>query len=43
MSGLDIRHLTVRYAVKGGQRCALSDVNLHMQGDDFVVALGCGG
>jgi taurine transport system ATP-binding protein len=43
MSGLDIRHLTVRYAVKGGQRCALSDVNLHMQGDDFVVALGASG
>jgi len=43
MSGLDVRHLTVRYAVKGGNRCALADVNLQMQGDDFVVALGASG
>lgn len=43
MSGLDIRHLTVRYAVQGGTRCALADVNLHMQGDDFFVALGASG
>jgi len=43
MSGLDVRHLTVRYAVKGGNRCALADVNLKMRGDDFVVALGASG
>jgi taurine transport system ATP-binding protein len=43
MSGLDVRHLTVRYAVKGGNRCALADVNLQMQGDDFVVAIGASG
>ncbi|HEY5581545.1 MAG TPA: ATP-binding cassette domain-containing protein [Rhodoferax sp.] len=43
MSVLDVRHLTVRYAVKGGHRCALADVNLQMHGDDFVVALGASG
>lgn len=43
MSVLDVRHLTVRYAVKGGNRCALADVSLTMQGDDFVVALGASG
>ena len=43
MSVLDVRHLTLRYAVKGGHRCALADVNLQMQGDDFVVALGASG
>lgn len=43
MSVLDVRYLTVRYAVKGGNRCALADVNLRMSGDDFVVALGASG
>jgi taurine transport system ATP-binding protein len=40
---LDVRHLTVRFAVQGGTRCALSDVNLSLQGNDFVVALGASG
>jgi len=43
MPELEIRHLTVRYAVPGGSRTALSDVNLCLQGDDFVVALGASG
>lgn len=43
MSVLDVRHLTVRYAVKGGNRCALADVSLTMSGDDFVVAIGASG
>ena len=40
---LDLRHVTVRYAVDGGTQCALTDVNLRLQGDDFVVALGASG
>jgi len=40
---LDIRKLTVRYAAAGTTRCALDGVNLRMQGDDFVVALGASG
>lgn len=43
MPTLDIHNLTVRYAVLDGTRCALSDVNLRLQGDDFVVALGASG
>ena len=43
MATLDVRHLTVRYAVAGGSKCALSDVNLRLQGDDFLVALGASG
>jgi taurine transport system ATP-binding protein len=40
---LDIRELTVNYAVKGGHLQALAPVNLQMQGGDFVVALGASG
>ena len=43
MATLDIRRLTVRYAAAGTTRCALDGVNLRMQGDDFVVALGASG
>lgn len=43
MATLDIRKLTVRYAAAGTTRCALDGVNLRMQGDDFVVALGASG
>jgi taurine transport system ATP-binding protein len=40
---LDIRNLTVNYAVKGGMLQALAPVNLRMNGGDFVVALGASG
>ena len=40
---LDIRNLGVRYAAQGGSVSALCGVNLHLQGDDFVVALGASG
>jgi taurine transport system ATP-binding protein len=43
MATLELRHLTVRYAVAGVAQCALSDVSLKLQGDDFVVALGASG
>jgi len=43
MPTLDIRDLTVNYAVKGGTLQALAPMNLKMQGDDFVVALGASG
>ena len=43
MTTLDIRHLGVRYASKGGTCDALSDVNLTMRDGDFVVALGASG
>lgn len=43
MPTLDIRELTVNYAVKGGTLQALSPVNLKMNGGDFVVALGASG
>ena len=43
MPTLDIRALTVNYAVKGGTLQALAAVNLAMQGGDFVVALGASG
>ena len=43
MPTLDIRQLTVNYAVKGGTLQALASVNLQMQGGDFVVALGASG
>lgn len=39
MPTLDIRQLTLNYAVKGGTLQALAPVNLTMQGGDFVVAL----
>ena len=43
MPTLDIRDLTVNYAIKGGMLQALAPVNLKMQGGDFVVALGASG
>ena len=43
MPVLDIRALTVNYAVKGGVLQALAPVDLRMQGGDFVVALGASG
>ena len=43
MPVLDIRQLTVRYAAGASSTCALSNVNLRLQDDDFVVALGASG
>ncbi len=43
MPSLDIRGLTVNYAVKGGTLQALAPVNLKMNEGDFVVALGASG
>jgi len=43
MPTLDIRALTVNYAVKGGLLQALAPVDLHMADGDFVVALGASG
>lgn len=43
MPTLDIRDLTVNYAVKGGTLQALAAVNLRMREGDFVVALGASG
>jgi len=43
MPTLDIRDLTVNYAVKGGTLAALSAVNLSLRDGDFVVALGASG
>ncbi len=43
MPQLDIRDLTVNYAVKGGTLQALAPVNLRMREGDFVVALGASG
>jgi taurine transport system ATP-binding protein len=40
---LQIRDLTVNYAVKGGTLAALAAVNLAMRDGDFVVALGASG
>jgi taurine transport system ATP-binding protein len=40
---LEIRDLTVNYAVKGGTLAALAAVNLSMRDGDFVVALGASG
>jgi taurine transport system ATP-binding protein len=40
---LDIRHLGVRYATKGGTVDALANVNLTMRDGDFVVAIGASG
>jgi taurine transport system ATP-binding protein len=40
---LQIRDLTVNYAVKGGTLAALAAVNLSMRDGDFVVALGASG
>ncbi len=43
MPTLDIRELTVNYAVKGGTLQALAPVNLSLRDGDFVVALGASG
>jgi taurine transport system ATP-binding protein len=43
MPTLDIRDLTVNYAVKNGTLQALAPVNLTMHDGDFVVALGASG
>ena len=43
MPSLQIRALTVNYAVKGGTLAALAAVNLSMRDGDFVVALGASG
>ena len=43
MPTLDIRDLTVNYAVKGGTLQALAPINLTMHDGDFVVALGASG
>jgi taurine transport system ATP-binding protein len=43
MPTLDIRALTVNYAVKGGTLNALAPVNLTLHDGDFVVALGASG
>jgi taurine transport system ATP-binding protein len=43
MPTLDIRALTVNYAVRGGALQALAAVNLNMRDGDFVVALGASG
>jgi taurine transport system ATP-binding protein len=43
MPSLEIKDLTVNYAVKGGTLQALAPVNLLMSDGDFVVALGASG
>ena len=43
MPKLDIRALTVNYAVKGGMVQALAPIDLTMNGGDFVVAIGASG
>ncbi|OIP11546.1 MAG: nitrate ABC transporter ATP-binding protein [Betaproteobacteria bacterium CG2_30_68_42] len=43
MPQLEIRNLTVNYAVKGGVLQALASVSLTMRDGDFVVALGASG
>jgi len=43
MPTLDIRDLTVNYAIQGGTLQALAPVNLTMHDGDFVVALGASG
>ncbi|MGE5088309.1 MAG: taurine ABC transporter ATP-binding protein, partial [Candidatus Levyibacteriota bacterium] len=43
MTKLAIRHLGVRYALKGGTVDALSDVNLTIEDGEFVVAIGASG
>ena len=43
MTTLDIRHLGVRYASKGGVVDALADVNLVAHDGEFVVAIGASG
>ena len=43
MPTLDIRDLTVNYAVQGGTLQALAPVNMTLHDGDFVVALGASG
>ena len=43
MPTLEVRDLTVNYAIKGGTLRALAPVNLTMHDGDFVVALGASG
>ena len=43
MPTLEVRDLTVNYAVKGGTLQALAPVNMTMHDGDFVVALGASG
>jgi taurine transport system ATP-binding protein len=43
MPYLRLRDLCVRYPVKGGVFTALSNVNLEIEGGEFVVALGASG
>jgi taurine transport system ATP-binding protein len=43
MPTLEVKDLTVNYAIKGGTLQALAPVNLTMRDGDFVVALGASG
>jgi taurine transport system ATP-binding protein len=43
MPTLELKDLTVNYAVPGGALQALAPINLRMQDGDFVVALGASG
>lgn len=43
MPTLEVKDLTVNYAIKGGTLQALAPVNLAMHDGDFVVALGASG
>lgn len=43
MPTLEVKDLTVNYAIKGGTLQALAPVNLTMHDGDFVVALGASG
>jgi taurine transport system ATP-binding protein len=43
MPTLEVRDLTVNYAIKGGTLQALAPVNMTMHDGDFVVALGASG